>query len=108
MVRFLAQLSQPLGLCGQHKWIDSVPLEANFASGMGACTGIVKPFRHLLRATAHSQLLVLELQSCKCTWALTWDNTFDKSCPQTPPSHKEKWFDEQSQNLILAHAFATL
>ena len=36
-------------------------LAANFASGMGPCTGI---FKHLLRVTTHPQFLVL-----------AWDNT---------------------------------
>ena len=37
-------------------------LAANFVSGMGPCTGIVQPFKHLLRATAHPQFLMLELR----------------------------------------------
>ena len=32
-------------------------LAANFASGMGACAGIVEPFKHLFRVTAHPQIL---------------------------------------------------
>ena len=35
---------------------------ANFASGVGPCSGIVEPFKHFLRVTAHSQILVLELE----------------------------------------------
>ena len=37
------------------------PLAANFASAVGPCVGIVKPFK-LLRVTAHPQFLALELQ----------------------------------------------
>ena len=36
-------------------------LAANFASGMGPCTGIVEPFKHLLRVTAHPHFLAVEL-----------------------------------------------
>ena len=35
----------------------------NFRSMVGACTRIVEPFKHLLCATAHSQVLVHELQA---------------------------------------------
>ena len=37
-------------------------LADNFSSGVGACTKIVEPFKHHLRATAQPQFLVLELQ----------------------------------------------
>ena len=43
--------------------VDSVPLAANFASGVGPCGGIVEPFKHLLHATAHPQFLALEVQA---------------------------------------------
>ena len=36
-------------------------LAANFASGVGPCTGIVEPFKHLLRVTTHPHFLALEL-----------------------------------------------
>ena len=42
---------------------DSAPRAANFASTVGACTGIVESLKHLLSATAHPQFLVLELQT---------------------------------------------
>ena len=38
-------------------------MAANFASGVGPCAGIVESFKHLLRVTAHPQILVLELQA---------------------------------------------
>ena len=38
-------------------------MEANFASGVGPCVGIVEPFKHLLCVTAHPQILVFELQA---------------------------------------------
>ena len=54
-------------------------LAANFASGMGTCTGIVQPFKHLLRTTAHPQILCL---NCECPWVLYWDNTkVTQLCP---------------------------
>ena len=34
-----------------------------FVSGVGPCTGIVEPFKHLLRVTAHPQFLALELRT---------------------------------------------
>ena len=39
------------------------PMAANFASRVGSCAGIVEPFKHLLRVTAHRQILVLELRA---------------------------------------------
>ena len=47
---------------GKATMIDSVPLEANFAFGMGAWTGKVAPFKDLC-ATTHPQFLVLELRA---------------------------------------------
>ena len=44
-------------------------LAANFASGVGPCMGMVEPFKHLLRVTAHPHFLALELR------ALARDNT---------------------------------
>ena len=38
-------------------------LAVYFASGVGPCTRIVEPFKHLLRVTAHPQFLVLELRA---------------------------------------------
>ena len=38
------------------------PLAANFASAVDPCVGIVKPFKLLLRVTAHPQFLALELR----------------------------------------------
>ena len=49
----------------QTRWCKSIryPLAANSESGVGPCTGIVNPFKHLLRATAHPQFLVFELRA---------------------------------------------
>ena len=38
------------------------PMAANFSSGVDPCAGIVEPFKHLLRVTAHPRILVLELR----------------------------------------------
>ena len=38
-------------------------LAVYFASGVGPCTGIVEPFKHLLRVTAHPHFLALELRA---------------------------------------------
>ena len=72
LVRFLARYSF------LHSWagLDEVrvkrryrliwyTLAANFASRVGACAGIVEPFKHLLCVTAHPQILALvnELQT---------------------------------------------
>ena len=38
-------------------------MAANFASGVGPCVGIVESFNHILRVTAHPQILALELQA---------------------------------------------
>ena len=38
-------------------------LAANFASGVGPCMGIVEPFKHLLRVTAHPHFLAVELRA---------------------------------------------
>ena len=42
--------------------VDLAPMAANFASGVGLCTGMVEPFKHLLRVTAYPQILALELR----------------------------------------------
>ena len=38
-------------------------LAANLASGVGPCTGIVEPSKHLLSVTAHPHFLALELRA---------------------------------------------
>ena len=43
--------------------VDLVPRQLTFASGVGACMGIVEPFKHLLHATTNPHVLVLELQA---------------------------------------------
>ena len=50
-------------------------LAANFASGVGPCTGIVESFKHLLCVTAHPHL------SCEHPWALARDNSGTKFGP---------------------------
>ena len=40
---------------------DASPMAANFASGVGPCVGIIEPFKHILRVTAHPQILALGL-----------------------------------------------
>ena len=42
---------------------DVSPMAANFASGVGPCVGTVEPFKHVLRVTAHPQVLALELRA---------------------------------------------
>ena len=37
--------------------------KANFKSELDTCTGIVEPFKQHLQATAHPQILVLELRA---------------------------------------------
>ena len=85
-------------------------LAVNFASGMGACAGIVEPFKHLLRVTAFPQFLVLELQAPMGSgqygsWTLhisviwTYPTFSDKDSPyiySTEESHETKggWIHE--------------
>ena len=45
---------------GQSNNAGAHSLAANFTSEVGTCTGIVEPFKHLLRATAHPRFLVFE------------------------------------------------
>ena len=56
----------------KHEAMMRYTLAVYFASGVGPCTGLVEPFKLLLRVTTHPQFLVLEL---RCPWALDWDNT---------------------------------
>ena len=41
---------------------NASPMAANFA-WVGPCMGIVEPFKHVLRVTAHTQILALELRA---------------------------------------------
>ena len=55
----MARLSH--GLDKLRRTDDASPMAANFASGVGPCMGIVEPFKHVLRVTAHLQILALGL-----------------------------------------------
>ena len=55
----------------------STPWQANVVSWVSTCAEIVKPFKHLLRVTAHPQCVVLELWTPmgEHPWVIARDNT---------------------------------